>query len=87
MKLLLHTALLATAAIAAPTAHWGQDDSDANGRGAYNSWEGSSKEISYADFGRRWHHGRDSQRGSCDLKNAVMPAGMFNTHHININNR
>lgn len=113
MRLLLHTALLATVAIAAPVAQ-SKSDSDVNGgRGAYNEWDGSSKDLDtnggrgtynewdgsakdldtnegrggynewdgtskrslYADFGRRWHHGRDSQRGSCDLRNAVMPAG------------
>lgn len=119
--LLLHTALLATIAIAAPASapdcgrggynSWGDDgstcaevdtnagrkgyngvdedssskrspDADANrGHSGYNGWDGAS---AYADFGRRWHRGRDSQRGSCDLKNAVMPAGKpnihFNTH-------
>ena len=55
-------------------------DADTNGRGAYNGWGGDSKEASYADFGRRWHRGRDSQRGSCDLRNAVMPAGKLNFH-------
>jgi hypothetical protein len=77
MMLLLHTALLATAAIAAPAAHWDSGADTNTGRGGYNGWDSSSKEASYADFGRRWHRGRDSQRGSCDLRNAVMPAGMF----------
>jgi hypothetical protein len=132
MRFLLHTALLATIAIAAPAPHpdcgrggynsWDGDtgicrrahderdgggisiksspsdtDVDINGgrkgyngfdgdsnskrsadvvtngrRSGYNGWDGAS---SYADFGRRWHRGRDSQRGSCDLRNAVMPAG------------
>ncbi|CAG8599221.1 9833_t:CDS:2, partial [Scutellospora calospora] len=74
MKFLLHTALLATVTIAAPTAHWGQESEAHGGRGAYNGWDESSKAASYADFGRAWHHGRGSKRGSCDLKNAVMPA-------------
>ena len=141
MRLLLHTALLATAAIAAPAPlpdcgrggynSWGGDAStcaevDTNrGRGAYNEWEekskvstdadttsgrgafnswdeiakksspvdtnggrGAYKEVeehskrsANADFGRRWHRGRDSQRGSCDLRNAVMPAGKFSLQH------
>lgn len=57
---------------------WDGSAKDANtndGRGGYNEWDGASKRSLYADFGRRWHHGRDSQRGSCDLRNAVMPAG------------
>lgn len=87
MKLLLHTALLATVAIAAPAAHWDHDSDSNGGRGAYNGWDGSSKNSPYADFGRRWHRGRDSQRGSCDLKNAVMPAGMLNTHRRNVINK
>ena len=75
MKLLLHMAWLAAVAIAAPTAHWGPDSDTNGGRGAYNGWDGSSKDSSYSDFGKAWHHGRGSKRGSCDLKNAVMPAG------------
>ena len=117
MRLLLHTALLATIAIAVPAPRpdcgrgeyntWGGDAStcaevdhkeahterdggvsrksslaDTNGgRGAYNGWDGDSKESSYADFGRQWHRGRDSQRGSCDLRNAVMPAGKLLIQH------
>jgi len=74
MKLLLRLACLATVAIAAPTAHWGQDAEANGGRGAYNGWDETSKASSYSDFGKAWHHGRGSKRGSCDLKNAVMPA-------------
>ena len=82
MKFLLHTALLAAVTIATPTAHWGQEADTNGGRGGYNSWDESSKAASYADFGRAWHHGRGSKRGSCDLKNAVMPAGKNNIHNI-----
>jgi hypothetical protein len=82
MKLILHMAWLAAVAIAAPTAHWGQDSDTNGGRGAYNGWDGSSKEPSYSDFGKAWHHGRGSKRGSCDLKNAVMPAGKTDLNHL-----
>ena len=82
MKLLLHMAWLAAVAIAAPTAHWGPDSDTNGGRGAYNGWDGSSKDSSYSDFGKAWHHGRGSKRGSCDLKNAVMPAGKNHIHNI-----
>lgn len=60
---------------------WDEDSEESSiaetngGRGVYNGWDGDSKESPYADFGRQWHRGRDSQRGSCDLRNAVMPAG------------
>ena len=74
MKLLFHMAWLAAVAIAAPTAHWGQD-ADTSGRGAYSGWDETAKAASYSDFGKAWHHGRGSKRGSCDLKNAVMPTG------------
>jgi len=66
---------------------WDEDSEDSSfaetngGRGAYNGWDGDSKESPYADFGRQWHRGRDSQRGSCDLRNAVMPAGKIQLQH------
>ena len=102
MRLLFHTALLATAVVAAPAANLGQEsdtghggyhgspgDSKASahvdsieGRGGHNSWDSGSKESSYAYFSRRWHRGRDSQRGSCDLRNAVMPAGKSSLPNI-----
>jgi hypothetical protein len=67
-------AWLAAVTIAAPTAHLGQD-ADTSGRGAYNGWDETARASSYSDFGKAWHHGRGSKRGSCDLKNAVMPTG------------
>jgi hypothetical protein len=75
-------AWLAAVTIAAPTAHSGQD-ADTSGRGAYNGWDETARASSYSDFGKAWHHGRGSKRGSCDLKNAVMPTGKSTSTTLN----
>ncbi|KAM0713473.1 hypothetical protein Q7P37_010435 [Cladosporium fusiforme] len=76
MKLLFFSTLLSLAAVAlaAPAAHWDHDSGSGQNEG-HRQWGGKSNgESPYADFSRQWHRGRDSSRGSCDLKNAVMPA-------------